>query len=157
MHTPIHQWLRGAGLLDEKGDLVSDADVASGIRARLRLGIQTLRPDGYFGKRAHRLLEEHPDFDCLIDHLPPEDALLTIPFLRPETVDPAALRIYLLAHQSLYSEGAVDASTRWTKCVFYYDSLMNKLPTADRWAAKLPASRGRRRDKPSTRNLRRRT
>lgn len=157
MHTPIHQWLRGAALLDEKGDLVPDADVASGIRARLRLGIQTLRPDGYFGKRAHRLLDEHPDFDCLVAHLPPGDALLTIPFLDPETVDPAKLRSYLLEHQALYSEGAVDASTRWIKCVFYYDSLMNRQPTAERWTAKSPTTRGRRRDKQTTRHVRRRS
>lgn len=154
-HTPIHQWLRGAGLLDDNGDIVPDADLATGIRARFRLGLQPLRPNGYFGKRAHRLLSEHPDFDCLVTHLPPADALLTIPFLAPSSVDPSKLREYLLEHQRLYSEGAVDASTRWIKCVFLYDYLMNKQPKADRWKAKAPAGRGRRNDRGRVKQTRR--
>lgn len=153
-HTPIHQWLRGANLLDENGDLVSDADVAPGIRARLRLGLQTLRPNGYFGERAHRLLAEHSDFDCLVDHLSPGDALLAIPFLDPATVDSSKLQTYLLDHQNLFSGGTIDASTKWIKGVFFYDYLMNKQPTADRWNAKASAGRGRRRERRSARQTR---
>lgn len=155
-HTPIHQWLRGAGLLDEKGDVVPDADVSSGIRARLRLGIATLRPNGYFGQRAHRLLQEHPDFECLVEHLPPEDALLAIPFLDPDSVSHSALQTYLLDHQHLYSGGTIDASTKWIKCVFYYDYLVNKKAVGDRWTAKTNAARGRRKEKTSGMQARRR-
>lgn len=153
-HTPIHQWLRGANLLDENGDLVSDADVAPGIRARLRLGLQTLRPNGYFGERAHRLLAEHSDFDCLVDHLSPGDALLAIPFLDPATVDSSKLQTYLLDHQNLFSGGTIDASTKWIKGVFFYDYLMNKQPTADRWNERASAGRGRRSERRRARQTR---
>jgi hypothetical protein len=146
-HTPIYQWLRGAGLLEANGDLVSDPRISTGIRARSRLGIGPLRPSGYFGARARRLVVANPSLSNLTSNLAVADALLAIPFLEPESVNADELRDYLVANQSLFSEGTVDQATRWTKCVFFYDFIVNKTPVAPRWQVRPKKGRSRRRSK----------
>ena len=148
-HTPVYQWLRGAGLLDPSGDLVPDSRTSTGIRARARLGIGPLRPNGYFGDRGRRLVAENPSLSEVIGNLTVSDALLAIPFLDPQSVDAKQLHDYLVANQALFSEGTVDQATRWTKCVFFYDFIINKTPAAPRWQARPKKARVKRRGKPN--------
>ena len=123
--TPVFRYLRGADLLTDDGELISEAGVGPEIAERVANHAATISPspDSY-QKKGGELAAEGKMFADLVDEEDAWHALMYATCLPPEAVPIDELRTFLLDHRTdLYETGVVSKNYAWMKGVCLYDRL----------------------------------
>jgi hypothetical protein len=123
-HIPIYKYLRGANLLDKNGALKDSSKVDKRIVARVARGTKPhLPPDG-FRSKAKKAVAAADDFAALVDNHEPDDLLMYVAMMPEGTIDPEALRSFLVEHrESQFVNGHALEKAQWAKGVCLYDWL----------------------------------
>jgi hypothetical protein len=120
-NVPIFKYLREAGLLDRAGTLIDSKSVDKKVANRVLQRAKRLGPTASVEKAAKAAISTTPDLAALIDQEPPRNALQFIPMLAEDSLDPEALRRFLITCQDLC---AVEFDrSQWIKMACLYDWL----------------------------------
>lgn len=119
-NTPIYRYLRGAGLLDDKGQLLDATSSIQPVIHRVKAGKALFQPSTQELGRASKFAAKYDTLAKLAKEVPPHDVFLSVQMLDPKTLDLDALRDYLRANANALSS---NSSTAWAKAACLCDFL----------------------------------
>jgi hypothetical protein len=139
--VPIYKYLRGAGLLDDDGEVLDPGALDPRVAKQVATRAKRLEVLAGSRARAAAAVMAAPTFKELVASVPMPAVLSLIPGLDETTIDPAELKHFLLNTKDDVDDGA---RSQWVKMVCLYDWL--------RWGREpAPKRRPRRRIRNRTR------
>ncbi len=120
-NVPIFKYLREAGLLDQAGTLIDSKSVDKKVAKRVIERAKRLGPTASVEKAAKTAIGTAPDLAALVAQETPRNVLQFIPMLSEDSLDPEALRRFLIGCQDL-CDVEFDRS-QWIKMACLYDWL----------------------------------
>lgn len=114
-------------MLDKDGMLRSEKNVPNSVKRRVDLGLDPLRaPSGYHRRKAMQQVEKAKSFASLVASHPWDEVLYAAPHMPIDKIDATDLRSFLLENKETAQAGKSPQPTQWSKCLCFYDYLVNR-------------------------------